>query len=416
VISGLPGDIQDVIVKIATVAQALPLRIFLVGGVVRDQLLGVGDWRDVDFAVEGDVAALSAAIVAQLPLRIVAQHAPFGTATLATNDSHSALLIDLARTRVETYPQPAVLPIVSPAPLAEDLIRRDFSINAMAVELLLDSNVLRFGPLIDPFGGAQDLAERQLRILHPQSFRDDPTRILRGLRLAARLDLQLDPATQAALNSALAAEYLALPSVERIQNELCLALGEPSPAAVLQRAEAWNVTSAIAPGLRWRPELADAERQLQQAEANVPRELLAAGLLTYSLDDAKRHHLLRRFRFPTEFSRLIVEIGSLRAMLPAIALIEQDSVLEQRLRPFSSAALLVVHYADRTPASDRIDHYLQNIRPLAPLLDGRELQRLGVQPGPQLGALLAALRVAQLDQGLNTREAAENWIRDQITR
>jgi tRNA nucleotidyltransferase (CCA-adding enzyme) len=420
VLSCLPGDLRALLAAIVPIAHRQQARIFLIGGLVRDALLGGGAGRDVDLALEGDVPTLSAAIVAQLQLRIVAQHTSFGTATLSTSDSHQPLIIDLAQTRIERYPQPAVLPEVHPASLEDDLVRRDFSINALAVELFADNGVLRSGPLIDRFGGVDDLAAHRLRILHPASFRDDPTRILRGLRLAARLGLNLDPVTQSALHAAIEADYLALLSVERIQNEICLALDEPSPTAILQHADVWGITSALLPGLRWSLALATAEERIRQALLTTneqhPPALLYAGLLTYFLDEPARVAFLQRYRLPTEFRRLIAEIGRVRSLIPRIAELDRDSALEALLRHFSNAALLVVHYADQTPASEQLGHYLQKIRPLAPLLDGRDLQRLGVEPGPQLGALLASLRAAQLDGLVDSRETAEAWIRDTMTR
>ena len=154
-------------------------RIFLVGGAVRDLALGREDRPDLDVAVEGDVAELAGRLGGE-----VVHHDRFRTAIVRSGD----LRVDLAATRAETYSSPGALPEVEPARLDEDLARRDFTVNAMAVPL--------FGQpqLIDPHGGFADLESSLLRVLHSDSFSDDPTRVLRGARYGARLGLDLDQA------------------------------------------------------------------------------------------------------------------------------------------------------------------------------------------------------------------------------
>lgn len=204
----LPHELRALLARAATLADQGGTRLWLVGGVIRDVLLGLPPGRDIDLALEGDVAAIAPALAAALDGELVASHAAFGTAALLLD----GFAVDLARTRAEHYPRPAALPEVRPASIEVDLARRDFSINAIAVGL----RPTGAGPLLDPFDGRADLRAGLLRLLHPLSLRDDPTRILRGLRLAARLGLQPEPASAAQIAEATERGYLGLLTPERV--------------------------------------------------------------------------------------------------------------------------------------------------------------------------------------------------------
>jgi tRNA nucleotidyltransferase (CCA-adding enzyme) len=412
----LPEGHRPVLARAAQLAAAQGAGLWLVGGVVRDLLLGVDPGRDVDLAVEGDAPALAASLATELGGRILATHAPFGTATLEVSAGPESLLLDLARTRVERYPRPAALPEVRPAPVAADLIRRDFSINAIALELRADAGGLAAGRLLDPHGGQLDLAAGMLRLLHPNSLRDDPTRILRGLRLAARLRLRLDPGSQAQLGQALRERYLSLLSSERVLAELCLALEEPRPDAALRLADSWGVTPQILPWLAWGSGLAARCERLALATdiAEPDRPLVWAGLLLYELGGPELAALAGRYPLPTEAAELLRELPQLRALAPELASPLPNSAVDRLLRPFSSTAVAVLHYAEPAAAraAERYGRVLHHTR--SPL-DGRDLQRLGVAPGPGLGKLLAELRAAVLDGAVTTRAEAERWVQARLS-
>jgi tRNA nucleotidyltransferase (CCA-adding enzyme) len=364
--------------------------------------------------VEGDVITLAEAIAAATGGRLLASHAPFGTATVEAPGQAGAppLLIDLARARVERYEHPAALPLVTPATIAEDLVRRDFSVNAMACELSLVAGALRVGPLLDPFGGQGDLAAGRLRLLHAASLRDDPTRMLRGLRLAARLGMDLAPDAHAQLAAALAAGYLALLSPERVLAELCLALREQRPDEALRRADAWGVTAQILPGLAWSETLAARSARLAAAEPPAEAPLVWAGLLLYDLAPEELARLAARYPLPSHAATLLHQLTPLRALAPGLGALS-PSALDRALRPFSVTACAVLQYAEPSAAAPTA-RYLRELRPARPPLDGNDLRRLGVAPGPALGQLLAELRAAALDGAITTRAQAEAWVRARL--
>jgi tRNA nucleotidyltransferase (CCA-adding enzyme) len=195
---------------------------YLVGGAVRDLLLG-RDRADLDVVVEGDLAPLASALGGELR-----RHERFATATVREGKQ----TVDLATARAETYAQPGALPDVRPATLSEDLARRDFTINAMAVPLLEGEP-----ELVDPHGGLEDLQAGVLRVLHPGSFGDDPTRALRAARYAARLGLELEPETATLLREA----DLGTVSADRVEAELRRIAAEPASARAVALAAEWGL-------------------------------------------------------------------------------------------------------------------------------------------------------------------------------
>ncbi len=413
-LSRLDPALRHLLSCAAELADSAGVTLWLVGGVVRDLLLEAPIGRDVDLAVEGDPQHLASLLASAWGGQISARHLAFGTVTMVVDQ----WIIDLAQTRAERYPRPAVLPEVQPAPLALDLHRRDYSINAMAIRLVADQGHLAPMPVFDPLGGQADLAARRLRLLHNQSLRDDPTRLLRGARLASRLDLTPDPATAEQIAAALENRYLDLLTPERIQTELCLTLTEPDPAAVVALADRWGVTPQIIPGLRWSADLAQRaaryRRDTSDIAALAPAELTLAGLLLCDLNDAELAGLNRRYHWPAPVRRLIDELPAARALLPELSATPRASALDSLLQPYGIATIAVLHYAADQAAREATARYLRELRLIRPPLNGDDLRHLGIAPGPQLGRLLRDLRAATLDGMIRDRAAAEQWVRQQL--
>lgn len=408
-IERLPSELRGLLALAVAEGAAGGARLWLVGGVVRDLLLGRHPGNDLDLAVEGEVGRLAEGLARASGGRVAAAHAPFGTATVEAPGPDGPVLLDLARARVERYARPAALPEVSPAPIEADLRRRDFSVNAMALELLPADGGLRAGRLLDPFGGRADLAAGVLRLLHEDSLRDDPTRILRGIRLASRLGMELEPASRAQLDRALAAGYLGLLTPERVLGELCLALREPRPDAALQVADRWGVTPQILPGLAWGPGLAERCARLAAGSPGVQGGPLAwAGLLLYELDEAALAALAARYPLPGAAAALLRDLPPLRQLAPRLEG-APNSAIDRLLRPYGAVAISVLHYAEPAAAAATA-RYLRTLRAMRPPLDGNDLRQLGVAPGPGMGRLLEELRAASLDGVVTTRGEAEAWV------
>lgn len=247
---------------------------FLVGGAVRDLLLG-REPLDVDIAVEGDAAAVAERLAEALAGEVEA-HERFGTATVAAGGADA---VNLARTRRETYPEPGALPEVEPAGLVEDLGRRDFTVNALALAL----NGEAAWALTDPHGGRADLRAGLIRVLHERSFADDPTRLLRAVRYAVRLGFAIEPDSARWARAAIGAGALATVSGPRIRDELLDLLAEHDAPRAVELLADLGIDRALHPDLRADPELVAAA---QLGAAEVGADPVLAGLAALCLPAA----------------------------------------------------------------------------------------------------------------------------------
>ncbi len=365
--------------------------VHLVGGAVRDLLLGEGP-VDLDLVVEGDAAPLARRIAERLG-GAVQVHERFATATVAAGGRH----FDLARARSERYPTPGALPEVRPASLAEDLLRRDFSVHAVALAVGgTDLGRLRTVP-----HALEDLDARRLRVLHEESFPDDPTRLLRLARYAARLGFTVEARTAELAAAAVREGALATVSGPRIGRELRLAAGEPDPVAGFARLGELGVLSALHPQLELDRDLA--ARALALLPADGRRDAVVIAAACRQLPGAEVAGLLTRLSFEREEGR---PARVLRSELEPLA-----ARLARATRPSEIDALL----AGRSPAeaalvgalgaSDPVARWLSELRHVRLEIDGEDLRRAGASEGPALGAGLARARAGRLDGELAGREA-----------
>lgn len=359
---------------LSVLKEALPdgARLFLVGGSVRDALLGT-TLTDLDLAVEGaDAADLAAALAVATGGRR-AQHAAFGTASVRLP---GGLGVDLATAREERYPEPGALPEVVHSDVRRDLGRRDFTINAMALRLSPEPAVL-----IDPFGGLGDLRRGLLRSLHPLSFTEDATRIVRGARLAGRLGFAFDPETAAQLRRALAEGRAASVSAERLRTELDITLREAVPSRALEVMADYDALRAMY-GLAHPREVLERLDAVREAGRDVPPAgYLLAMLLP--LTDAAAEAVVGRFHLP---GRLAASRSRLRALLAGAD--PSDEVLRTLGR--AGRAVLEAH---GEPHDERVRAFesLAGRRRLR----GRDLLELGMAPGPDVGRILGEVERAR---------------------
>jgi tRNA nucleotidyltransferase (CCA-adding enzyme) len=222
----LPRDAQKVLKEIGIAADERGLSAWLVGGMVRDLILGRPS-VDIDVVVEGDGIAFAGILAQRLGGRFLA-HKRFGTASI---DLDKSFKLDVVTARRETYARPGILPEVFPGQISDDLFRRDFTINAVAASL----NGRRVGELRDDFDGIEDLEAGLVRIMHYRSFVDDPTRILRAVRYEKRFGFKIEPRTLAALKVACQEDAFKSISPVRYFNEYRRILEEKDPLPALRR-------------------------------------------------------------------------------------------------------------------------------------------------------------------------------------
>ncbi len=405
----LPPEAVQRLKEIGKEAQSMGFKAFAAGGFVRDLLLGVRN-LDLDIAVEGDAIALAHRLGEKWGGRVVA-HEQFGTATLYLPQGGR---VDFATCRTEFYEQPAVLPQVEQASIREDLYRRDFTINAMAISLWPE----KFGKLWDYFGGLKDLRRRIIRVLHNLSFVEDPTRILRAIRYEQRFRFRIEPQTERLLRQALEEGVLSLISADRIRAEVERALKEPHPERAFRRMEELGVLSAIFRHWRLGPEgwtrLRKARNGVKWFERAVGRKVERPHLVNLcaaiqGLASSLRQSLLRSLRFPSSQEEAVLnatEVADYLLAHPEEFQRAKPSQVYQRLRGLTDEGLAYLASLLPSPsARRRIARFAKEWRNARPLISGEDLKALGLPPGPLYGKILEAVLLAQLDGEAKDREA-----------
>ena len=396
------------VLRVLTRDRSLP--VYLVGGPVRDFLLG-HPVKDLDFAVEGDAPALARRLAGQLGGQVIV-HRRFGTATVVRDGVRDGSRVDLVTARREVYPRPGALPLVSPGSIRDDLARRDFSVNALALSLAEEQP-----RLLDLHSGTADLNRRLIRTLHPESFADDPTRLLRAVRYEQRLGFQLEPDTEAQVHAAVAQGCLDTVSGDRLRHELERILDEEQPGKVLMRAVELGILPAIHPALSRQDCLTRWDEAIAQIapEGDVqPLAWLAA--LAYPLSLGDGEGVIRRLNMPNSWAQVARDTVEIRELESEIADPAQSkSQLCRLLDGRESPAIQVAVGLTDSPATRRnLLRYLNEIRQVAPILNGRDLLAIGVPPGPPVGKALAQLRAARLDGRVNNEVEEREWVREYV--
>jgi tRNA nucleotidyltransferase (CCA-adding enzyme) len=441
----LPPVLWQMVLAISETAAELDLPLYFVGGLVRDLLLGKTP-TDLDMVVEGDAIKLGK-MLAQRFGGEIRSHKRFGTAKWLLDEAvWTAVLqrdkqesrdwrvetgnlqspvpslqlpptIDFVTARTEFYTEPTALPEVTHGSIKLDLHRRDFAINTLAVRL--DGAFL--GQLLDFYGGQQDLEDGVIRVLHSLSFVDDPTRILRAVRLEQRLNFHIEPRTLELIEDAL--PLLDRVSGARIRHEIELTLYEADPTAALSRLAELDVLNHIYEGLVWLPETAVFFQRVPQFWQEPPwRDWLAdeSPLFTYfalwlaALPQSDQHGAMKRLRVRKATMTDVLACGRLRREWVTLPASLKPSEVVKLMRPFPVRVLLVGRILlAGCPAAELIERYLHAWRGVKTAVTGHDLREMGLKSGPQFGILLEKLLAARLD-GAVSSEAEERALLDKL--
>jgi len=404
----LPKDLQDLVYLAGEVASINRMSAYLVGGFVRDLILGVKN-LDLDIVVEGDGIRFAEIISERLGLKLI-RHRRFGTATLVLAKH---LKVDIATARRERYPQPAQLPEVTGGTLKDDLLRRDFTINAMAISI----NRLDFGRFIDFFGGKEDLRHRKIRVLHDLSFIDDPTRILRAIRFEQRYNFKIEPKTLRLLREAVRLKMLEKVQPQRLRDELILILKEEKPLKQLRSIKELVGFSFISPGLSLSKKTTTLLNGITQEviwfKKKHPRRrqldiwlIYLMGLLD-SLGVDKIKLICRQFAFRKGEEKRLLTYRKLQSRF--IGKLSQSKIKPSRvfglLEPLSYEVIIFIKAKFKNHnIKKHIENFFQDYNGTRLYISGEDLRSLGLAPGPHYQKIFHRLLNAKLDGLLKTKK------------
>lgn len=432
----------------------LDYTVYVVGGFVRDLLLNGRQLDvaalDMDIVIEGNAIAFARRMQALYGGRVVPHHR-FNTAKWLLDDPDhlpetQRLLADLkfddtdpnthpnevtedlpphldfVTARTEFYTAPTALPTVEDSNIKLDLHRRDFTINTLALCLNPD----RWGELLDFYGGVNDLKQGIVRVLHSLSFVDDPTRILRAVRYEQRFGFTIEPRTQELMQHAIGLLDRVTPA--RIRHELERILQEDTPERALARLDELGALGRIHPQLQVTARVETGFRALRRHRTGAaaddplaaePIERLYWAILTFGLPQETHVELVERLGLRGETQRLVRDLARIHAYqadltaadLPASRIVSLLDGLDD-----TALALVPLVLPDAPALEQHVDNYRRNLRHVTTALDGKEIMRLGVPRGPQVGDLLRALRTAKLDGQIATRADEEALVQDYLVR
>ena len=408
-----PGQLQ-VLARVQQEAQELSLNVYLVGGAVRDLMTG-SPIRDLDFAVEGN------------PLKLARRLQDGKSTQMRVNESlrsiemtlEGSVSVSVEMARSESYQEPGRASHVAPAPILEDLRRRDFSVNSMGISLTPGSR----GLLLDPTNGLADIENRELRVLHNYSFVHDPVRLFRLVRFASRLGYRPEGRTQELFDAALERNYQRYVSAEALGREAEQIAREENVIQVLKVLAQKGLLEVMHPALRKRkPDyegLAKFQRYRQQAEAVGYQPDPFVPVLHYlakCLQGSAGRQVLRNLGLKKPVVKRVLgiekEARSLATLLGRRRKISPREVYELLTSvPIGLLVFVLAKYSDKMKVRSKIFNYLFKYRPLRNQLPGRELHLLGVAPGPQFDQILEKYFEAQLDGKIRGRTQPLRYLR-----
>ena len=375
-------------------------RLYLVCGTLRDLVLQ-REPLDVDLAVEGaDAPSIAQRVGNQIDGHVVL-HRRFGTAKLSSRD----LQFDIAGTRRETYPHPGSLPQVQPATLAQDLARRDFAINAFAMQLAPEP-----GDVIDPFRAVDDLRGGLIRVLHERSFQDDATRMLRGVRYATRFGFKLQRDTEALQRRDL--PYLRRVSGPRLRRDLALLFQEPDAVESVRLAQRLGILEAIHPVLGLREDVARRWADALRGRHEAPLDETGFCVTADPRDEGTAASVTKWLHLAGRVERALNHLVRLRELSSKLTeAVASPAAAVELLEHHTPSAIWAFSILDGGKAGDVCREYLSRWRHVRPLLDGDDLLALGVTPGVAVGEMLKQLHRAQLQVNGMTRDQEIELVR-----
>ena len=395
--------------KVGVVSKQMGYRAYLIGGTVRDLFL-CKENLDIDIVIEGDAILFGEKLAHELH-GIIVSHKRFGTCTVTTPEY---VKIDFATARKETYAKPAALPTVEFSSFKDDLVRRDFTVNAMAISL----NEEDFGNLIDFFDGVGDIERKHIKALHSKSFVDDPTRILRGIRLEKRLGFTIEPYTANLMRKSIDKEIYKRVEKPRLRDEIVLILKEKNPFHIIKRMDEFRALKIVHPYLKLHKDLEGTFTAIDEAcswyNENSPRKRSIEKWLIYLMAlfgdishdgtlyfcnkfELKRGERMRMISYEKLGGKILKTLNAKRKILP--------SKIYRLLEPLSHETTLLLMAVSRSGlGKGRIMEFFHKYNGMRTAVKGDDVKALGVKAGPHFARMMEKILYKRLDGILMTKE------------
>ena len=403
-----PGRVQNILNKIGEIGDRLNYPVFMVGGVVRDLFLGIKNY-DIDIVVEGEGIKFARDLSRDLKGRIKS-HEKFGTAVVILTDGFK---IDVATARREFYEYPAAFPKVELSSIRKDLYRRDFTMNAMAIQL----NQKYFGKLIDFFGGRKDLRLGIIRVLYNLSFVEDPARIMRAIRFEQRYNFRMDKSTEDFLKKAIDDKLLSRLRKKRVAEELILMLHEENPLKSIKRMDELEALKYILPEVEFDEDTIERLNKVKNNydfwKGNIPDEKIQLWMIYFcclikKLEKIQVQRIFKRLILKHKFAdtvnyiylnldQTVRFISQKNEILPSSIFIKLKSLSNEIL-------FLAMMESNNDIAKERIVNYFNKFKKESVYISGEELKKLKIEPGPIYSQILNRLLYARLDGEVKNKE------------
>jgi tRNA nucleotidyltransferase (CCA-adding enzyme) len=418
-LKNLPPQLLKIIELAKEVSFKLGCKSYLVGGCVRDLILKRKNF-DLDISVEGDGINFANTLASCINAKVV-RHQRFGTATVISPEGFK---IDVASCRKEYYSKPAMLPEVVKGDIKDDLSRRDFTINAVAIEIYPETEA----GIIDFFGGYSDILRKKIRVLHERSFIDDPTRILRAIRFEQRFGFNIERNTLRLIKEAVLLGMFQKLSPHRLRDELILIFKEETALEAIHRIEELVGWDVLIPGIKLNKRkitlLNSVKRVILWYNKEFPHKRKLDSWLMYMiclLDGATKSKIdsfLNRFSFKRgERKRILSYVIKEKKLRKTLRKKLKPSKVYMHLQPLSyEVILLLLAKSKDKNIKKNIEDFLKIYNNVRLKISGKDLKELGISEGPDYQTILKKLLYAKLDRGINTKEKELSFVRSLIKR
>lgn len=414
----LPGDLLDILGDIGRAAEDLRYNAYVVGGFVRDLFL-YRETEDLDIVIEGDGIAF-AKKYAKLKGARIHSHEKFGTAVIIFPNDHK---IDVASARMEYYKFPAALPTVEMSSIKLDLLRRDFTINALAIHL----NPKKFGTLIDFFGAQKDIKGQTIRVLHNLSFVEDPTRVFRAIRFEQRFGFTIGKLTSNLIENAVSMDFFERLRGRRVFTELRQIFEEENPTPAVIRLNDYRLLRVVHPSITLNKELISLFNSVKKTLAWFDLLFLEESYMKWAVyflalirhcDRKISDEICTRFEMAPKRQSLFSE-DRFRAE-ECLSWLERstpipNSRIYKTLSAFKTELILyMMAAAGQEKVKKAISDYFTKLKPLTILITGKDLQKMGLEPGPLYREIFQAVHDAKLNGRLKTKKDEMTFVKNYV--